>query len=95
MDSSAVNLLGMKRGDIEMSLAIPVDTVVAVMLEDGWHYVIENSFEIDSFEFMRGDDLRLGRGTVEGVSATGARWKEADGFLVSCQVPQILAVKYR
>lgn len=78
-----------------MSLAIPVDNVVSVMLEDGWHYVIENSFEIDIFEFMRGNDLRLGGGTVEGVSATGARWKEPDGFWVSCQVPQILAVKYR
>ena len=53
-----------------MSLAIPVDTVVAVMLRDGRHYVIENSFKIDSFEFMHGDDLQLGRGTVEGVSTT-------------------------
>jgi hypothetical protein len=79
---------------MKMSLAIPVDNVIALMLQDGWHYVTDNSFTIDSFEFMRGDDLQLRRGTVEGVSATGARLKEPDGFLVSCQVTQILGVKY-
>ena len=62
------------------------------MLQDGWHHVAENSFKIDSFEFMHGDDLQLRRGTVESISSTGARWKDPEGFWIACQITDILAV---
>ena len=35
-----------------MSLAIDVDTVVAVLLADGWHEVFDNTFSLDSYEFL-------------------------------------------
>jgi hypothetical protein len=38
-----------------MSLFIDVDTVVAVLLPDGWHEVLNDSFVIDSYEFAQGE----------------------------------------
>jgi hypothetical protein len=76
-----------------MSLAIEVDDVVAVLLRDGWHAVADDSFEIDSYEFLHGDVVRVGGGVVQGVSATGARWKEQSGEWVACPFPQIFAVR--
>ena len=35
-----------------MSLAIDVDAVTAVLLADGWHPVHEQSFDVDSYEFV-------------------------------------------
>ena len=78
-----------------MSLAIEVDDVVEVMMHDGWHPVVDGSFEIDSYEFLHADMVRVGGGSVEGISATGARWKEPSGVWVACPFPQILAVKYK
>jgi hypothetical protein len=49
-----------------MSLAIEVDDVVAVLLRDGWHAVADDSFEIDSYEFLHGDVVRVGGGVVQG-----------------------------
>lgn len=35
-----------------MSLAIDVDTVVRVLLADGWHDVEDASFGLDSYEYL-------------------------------------------
>jgi hypothetical protein len=37
-----------------MSLAIDIDQVTGVLLADGWHDVVDVSFEIDSYEYLRG-----------------------------------------
>jgi hypothetical protein len=55
-----------------MSLAIEVNDVVEVLLPDGWHPVVDGSFEIDGYEFLHEDIVRVGGGGVEGISATGA-----------------------
>lgn len=34
-----------------MSLAIDVDLVERVLLADGWHFVVDGTFTIDSYEF--------------------------------------------
>lgn len=85
-----------------MSLALEVDNVVEVLLRDGWHKVVEDSFEIDAYEFTHRDDpgqrdadIRVGGGAVEGVSATGGTWKEPGGTWVACPFPSILAVRYK
>lgn len=85
-----------------MSLAIEVDDVVAVLLRDGWHKVTNKSFEIDAYEFIHRDypgvrdaQVRVGGGTVEGVSSTGARWQGPGGSWTACPFPEILAVRYR
>lgn len=35
-----------------MSLAIDVDTVTEVLLADGWHHVADESFSLDSYEYL-------------------------------------------
>ncbi|HYR87765.1 MAG TPA: hypothetical protein VE422_27020 [Terriglobia bacterium] len=76
-----------------MSLAIEVSDVVGVLLKDGWHKVSEQSFELDKFEFVRLSDVRMASGSVEGISAVGARWKEPDGLWMACQLPNVIAVR--
>jgi hypothetical protein len=78
-----------------MSLAIEVDDVVEVLLQDGWHPVVDETFEIDAYEFRHGDVVRVSGGSIEGVSSTGATWKEPSGVWVACPFPQIRAVKLR
>lgn len=77
-----------------MSLAIEVDDVTSVLLTDGWHKVIDKSFEIDAYEFTHEKELRVGGGQVEGVSSTGVRWKEPEGSWIACPFERILAVRY-
>jgi hypothetical protein len=78
-----------------MSLAIEVDEVVEVLLQDRWHPVVDETFEIDAYEFRHGDVVRVRGGSIEGVSSTGATWKEPSGVWVACPFPQIRAVKLR
>jgi hypothetical protein len=77
-----------------MSLAIQVDDVVSVLMDDGWHSVADKSFSIDAYEFLWGEDVLLGGGTVRGVSASGAGWREPDGSCVACPLPAIKAVRH-
>lgn len=35
-----------------MSLSIDVDTVTAVLLADGWHTVVNGSFDLDAYEYL-------------------------------------------
>ena len=78
-----------------MSLAIQLDDVTGVLLQDGWHEVKGASFTTDAYEFLWGDQPQIGGGEVEGVSATGATWQEPDGSHVACPFPNILAVKFK
>jgi hypothetical protein len=90
-----------------MGLAIDIDEVEAVLLADGWHDVVffegKSSFETDAYEFIqKGDeksfDLRVGRGTVEGVPSMGAQWSELRKnqiCKISCPLTAILAVRER
>lgn len=90
-----------------MSLAIDVDRVREVLLADGWHQVVNNSFEMDAYEYERSEErkpgggdagMRLGGGVEDLVPATGATWVErnAQGHArsVFCPITAILAVAY-
>jgi hypothetical protein len=77
---------------MSLAMAIDVDTVVAVLLPDGWHKVQEGSFRTGAYEFM-GGEIMVGSGRVQGVPATGGRWLEADGSVVSCPLTSVLAVR--
>jgi hypothetical protein len=89
-----------------MSLAIDVDKVAAVLLQDGWHKVAKNSkgkssFGMDAYEFLephpdksREPLMYLKGGQEKLVPATGAHWTEVDGAIVFCPITAILAVKY-
>jgi hypothetical protein len=37
---------------LPMSLAIDTDLVTDVLLSDGWHHVEDDSFDIDSYEYL-------------------------------------------
>ena len=74
-----------------MSLNIEVDAVAAILLSDGWHFVVPKSFEIDAWEFHHGQT----RGSAPRVCDTGARWQEVSGhpYWVQCPLTSILAVR--
>ena len=67
-----------------MSLAIDVDQVTEVLLADGWHYVFDQSFTLDAYEFFdqyaRETDTTLHGGGQSGVCATGFQFKSYEGL---------------
>jgi hypothetical protein len=74
-----------------MSLSIDVDKVRGVLLADGWHQVVGNSFDLDAYEYMHGDTLIHGGGEG-GMKATGFRFKDANGPVYG-PLSSILAVR--
>jgi len=78
-----------------MSLAIDIDNVIAVLLAGKWHNVIEKSFVIDSYEFVRGDQVELGGGTCALVASTGFAFKTTKDEWIAGPLTAILAVRYR
>lgn len=78
-----------------MSLAIDVDKVVSVLLADGWHEVLKESFELDSYEFTWSGSAVHGGGQ-SGVCATGFTFLVTEqGIKLAGPLTAILAVRYR
>lgn len=61
-----------------MSLAIQCDNVERVLLSDGWHTVYKDSFGLDSYEYLWGEQIMHGGGN-SGISATGFVFQESFG----------------
>jgi hypothetical protein len=61
-----------------MSLAIDVDNVTAVLIAGTWYEVADESFELDSYEYMTGELILHGGGTA-GITAAGYRFKTRVG----------------
>lgn len=85
-----------------MSLAIDVDTVTAVLLADGWHTVAEQSFNLDSYEYIwhhpghdryDGEFEVLHSGGTNGVCATGFEFTTTEGSYMTGPLTAILAVQ--
>lgn len=76
-----------------MSLKIDVDDVTSVLLADGWHTVTDQSFTLDSYEFVWQGALQLGGGQCEGVPSTGFEFRGSDGKIWAGPLTSILAVK--
>lgn len=78
-----------------MSLAIDVDDVTEVLLSSGWYTVTDDSFFIDSYEFVWGDELAHGGG-ASGVCSSGFRFHARDEAgrirILSGPLSSILAV---
>jgi len=72
-----------------MSLAIDTDRVTAVLLADGWHDVVDKSFNLDAYEFMWD-----GRLVGSGSSATGYDFEEGNGSRLAGPLTAIIAVRY-
>jgi len=85
-----------------MSLTIDVEAVERVLLNDGWHHVANQSFTLDSYEFIwnhegeyRGTTTNfriLHGGDQSGVCATGFQFVERDGNVISGPLTAIHAV---
>lgn len=76
-----------------MSLNIDIDDVSAVLLADGWHPVAGQSFDLDSYEFKRGDLRLLGGGACPGVPHTGFSFLDEDGDRIDGPLTALLAVR--
>ena len=79
-----------------MSLAINTDLVKAVLLADGWHEVADNSFDLDSYEYLSGpgDGAPVVHGGGQsGVCATGFTFDQgADSASAVRSLPCSLSV---
>ncbi len=80
-----------------MSLHIEVDEITEVLLVDGWHRVVDKSFDLDSYEFLDGpgtDAFLLHGAGRAGICSTGFRFKGPDGQILAGPLSAILAVRY-
>jgi hypothetical protein len=86
-----------------VSLAIDTDHVTAVLLTDGWHHVTDQSFDVDSFEFLywgrtqckdHDDPVIVHGGGRSGVCAAGFAFRTDDGTHVAGPLTAVLAVRY-
>lgn len=79
-----------------MSLWIDVDKVTGVLLADGWHSVVDASFDLDAYEYHINERTLLAGGTVAGIPSTGAKWSEGEITKTQyfCPLNAILAVRY-
>lgn len=74
-----------------LSLKIDIDDVIGVLLHDGWHAVAENSFDLDSYEFVDDGETVHGGGE-SGITATGFQFKSDKGRLIAGPLTAIIAV---
>ncbi len=72
-----------------MSMAIDVTKVRAVLLADGWHKIAENSFDLDSYEYLRGNEKLHNGGS--GTGPLGFKLKDDAGYFLYGPLTAILA----
>ncbi len=70
-----------------MSLAIDVTQVRAVMLADGWHRIVDNSFSVGAYEYLQGGATL----SADGRGAVGYRFKDEAGYVLCGPVTAIFA----
>lgn len=82
-----------------VSLLIDIDDVERVLLADGWHNVVDRSFTMDAYEYVRAADGEKGRpipymlGGVEPLlPATGFEFRSEQGWICG-PITAILAVQ--
>jgi hypothetical protein len=89
------------RRESAVSLLIDVDEVVEVLLEDGWHPVVDSSFTLDAYEFIwqeegsQGSPHVLHGGGQSGITAAGFAFKEITGSYLLGPLTSVLALRLR
>ena len=76
-----------------MSLRIDVDKISAVLLADGWHEVVDQSFALDAYEYVHNEDT-IHKGGGGNVTSTGFCFKDDTGSSMCGPLTAILAVRY-
>ncbi|HXV86887.1 MAG TPA: hypothetical protein VD793_09320 [Gemmatimonadales bacterium] len=72
-----------------MGLAIDVTKVRSVLLADGWHRVVEQSFVIDAYDYVQAGGTRSG-GNGSAPPA-GYRFKDDAGYILAGPLAAVLA----
>lgn len=73
-----------------MSLAIDVDRVSSVLIAGSWYTVANNSFALDSYEYLWNGDA-LPQDPL--LPASGFAFTEPNGYVVAGPLTSILAVR--
>src|SRR6266446_8769818 len=79
-------------GGTEMTLGIQVYEIKHVLLADRWHEVEPESFALDAYEFMEGNEA-VARGDGQLITSVGFMFREPGGQIVAGPLSSILAVQ--
>jgi hypothetical protein len=79
-------------GGADMTLGIQVNEIKHVLLADRWHEVESQSFALDAYEFMDGDQA-VARGDGQLITSVGFMFREPGGQIVAGPLSSILAVQ--
>ena len=74
------------------TLGIQVNEIRQVLLADRWHEVEKESFALDAYEFMDGDQA-VARGDGQLITTVGFMFREPGGQIVAGPLSSILAVQ--
>jgi len=83
---------GMGDGGTKMTLGIQVYEIKHVLLADRWHEVEPESFALDDYEFMDGNEA-VARGDGQLITSVGFMFREPGGQIVAGPLSSILAVQ--
>ncbi|TMG57375.1 MAG: metal-dependent hydrolase [Chloroflexi bacterium] len=75
-----------------MSLGIQLTEIKHVLLGDRWHEVEHESFVLDTYEFMDGNQA-VARGDGQLITTVGFMFREPGGQIVAGPLSSILAVQ--
>ena len=75
-----------------MTLGIQLGEIKHVLLGDRWHEVEPESFALDTYEFMDGDQA-IARGDGQLITTVGFMFREPGGQIVAGPLSSILAVQ--
>jgi hypothetical protein len=76
-----------------VSLRIDTNRVTHVLLPDGWYTADANTFDVDAYEFIEGDDNNIVHGGGKGgITSAGFEFKQ-EGVRISGPLTSVLAVK--
>jgi hypothetical protein len=78
-----------------VSLPIDIDRVEAVLLSDGWHHVLHQTFDLGEYEFVHATEAGVST-LYKGGVGFGFTEKDSSGELhrFSAPVSSLLAVRY-
>src|SRR5206468_10039529 len=83
---------GWTPGGAEMTLGSQVYEIKHVLLADRWHEVEPESFALDAYEFMDGNQA-VARGDGQLITTVGFMFREPGGQIVAGPLSSILAVQ--
>ena len=72
-------------------IGVSIKTVEQVLLADGWHRILPESFQIGELVFVTSQARLVG----PDLGGQGVQWREADDGLVTCPMSAVLGIRSR